>query len=401
MSDTSRRSSLDDGLKDTIEHVEATDIDALDTIEQTRCSNFAWLVSITAAVGGFLFGYDIGIISAILVYLGNDLGSIINSNEKELITSITSGGAFVGSVVAGLCADRYGRKMGIYNGCVLFIIGAIIQVTSYTLAQMTVGRLVMGLGVGSAAIIVPLYITEVAPAKYRGRMISLDNLSITGGQLISYAIDAMFSACGLMAPIAVGTIIAGTNFAFTWINLLLVDRVGRRSILMHTLWVMAASLLCAAICFHWVPLNHELELTASSGDWAAYAVLACMVVYVPFYSVGAGNIAWMSSEFFPLEVRAVGTMFLTMSCWGANVIVASTFLTQMESTTPSGTFGFYAGVCFFGWIGVYFCYPEVNGMTLEDIRQVFQHGFGVKYARELQKEWKAGQMENAGIRNQV
>lgn len=85
---------------------------------------------------------------------------------------------------------------------------------------------------------------------------------------------------GFNQPVAVDTIIEATNFVFTWINLFLVDRVGRRSILMHTLWVMAASLLCAAICFHSVPLNHELQLTANSGGWAADVILACMVVYV-------------------------------------------------------------------------------------------------------------------------
>lgn len=88
-------------------------------------------------------------------------------------------------------------------------------------------------------------------------------------------------------------------------------------------------------------------------------------------------------------------MMLTCSCWGSNIIVASTFLTQMENTTPSGAFGFYAAICFFGWIAVYFCYPEVKGMTLEDIREIFKHGFGVKYARQLQKEAKlARKMQN-------
>lgn len=76
----------------------------------------------------------------------------------------------------------------------------------------------------------------------------------------------------------------------------------------------------------------------------------------------------------------------TSSCWGSNIIVASTFLTQMENTTPSGAFGFYAAICFFGMIAVYFCYPEVKGITLEDIREIFMHGFGVEYARQLQKE---------------
>jgi SP family myo-inositol transporter-like MFS transporter 13 len=157
MSNASHKSSLsEDDLKDSIEHVETANVDELDTIESTRCSNYAWLVSITAGVGGFLFGYDTGIISAILVYLGTDLGHTVNSSEKELITSITSGGAFVGAVAAGLTADRFGRKLGIYNGCILFIIGAIIQATSFSIAQMTVGRLVVGLGVGSAAMIVPV-----------------------------------------------------------------------------------------------------------------------------------------------------------------------------------------------------------------------------------------------------
>lgn len=99
-------------------------------------------------------GYDTGIISAVLVYIGTSLDhKILSSGEKELITSITSGAAFFGAIFAGLTSDRYGRKMAIYVGCVLFILGAILQAASFTLAQMTVGRLVVGFGVGSAAMI--------------------------------------------------------------------------------------------------------------------------------------------------------------------------------------------------------------------------------------------------------
>ena len=457
-----------------------------------------------------------------MVYLNKDLGKELGSGEKELITSITSGGAFFGAIIAGMTADRFGRKGAIYVGCILFIIGAILQATAYSLAQMTVGRLVVGFGVGSAAMIVPLYIAEVAPAKYRGRMIGLDNMSITGGQLISYGIGAGFAkvfhgwrymvglgavpaillccllpfcpesprqliyhskpeeaarviqrifpqgtdtqvqqkvrhitifveeakrlseskssrwllkqlyvvganfraliaACGLMAisqlggfnslmyysstlfalvgfanPVAVGTIIAATNFFFTWVNLMLVDRVGRRRILLCTMWGMALFLVIAAVAFHWIPVNHDLSLRSTKIGAPAYVVLASMIIYVAFYSSGMGNTAWLSSEFFPMEVRAYGTMMLTCTCWGSNIIVASTFLTQMENTTPSGAFGFYAAICFFGWIAVYFCYPEVKGMTLEDIREIFNHGFGVKYARQLQKEAKMKHRNSVG-----
>lgn len=411
--------------------------DALDTIELTESGRYAWLVAITAGVGGLLFGYDTGIISAVLVYIGSDLGQTLNAGNRELITSITSGGAFFGAIAAGLSADRFGRKIAIYVGCALFIIGAILQATAFSLAQMTVGRLVVGLGVGSAAMIVPLYIAEVAPAKYRGRMIGLDNMSITGGQLISYGIGAglantnhgwrvmvglgavpamilccllpfcpesprqlayhgkydearrviqlifpkgtelqvsqkvqhitnhceeakaysagksqwwiikqlyvvpgnlraLIAACGLMAisqlggfnslmyysstlfaivgfsnPVAVGTIIAGTNFIFTWVNMMLVDRIGRRRILLCTMPFMALFLALAAIIFVWIPVNHDLTLKNSHVGWPADVVLVCMVFYVAFYSSGMGNTAWLSSEFYPMEVRAMGTMMLT------------------------------------------------------------------------------------------
>lgn len=231
----------------------------------------------------------------------------------------------------------------------------------------------------------------VVPGNLRAMIAACGLMAISqlsGFNSLMYYSSTIFALVGFSNPVAVGTVIAATNFIFTWVNLILVDRLGRRRILLSTMWAMSAALVCAAICFHWIPINHDLTLKTNEVSWPAYVLLVCMVIYVGFYSSGVGNTAWLSSEFYPMEVRAVGTMMLTMSCWGANIIVASTFLTQMENTTPSGAFGFYAGICFFGWIAVYFCYPEVRGMTLEDIREVFKHGFGVKYARNVQKEMR-------------
>lgn len=145
-----------------------------DSIEDTRPSKAVWLITITVAMGGFLFGkpwgtpyqltwtmiliiatgYDTGVISAVLVSLKDDLGHELSSKEQELVTSITSGGALIGAVIAGVPADRYGRKLGIYIGCILFFIGSVIQAAAYSVAQMTVGRFIVGLGVGSAAMII-------------------------------------------------------------------------------------------------------------------------------------------------------------------------------------------------------------------------------------------------------
>ena len=138
-------------------------------------------------------GYDTGYISSVLVTLGKDLGHTLSANEEELVTSITSGGALIGAIIAGLCADRFGRKLGVYIGCILFVLGAVLQAAAFSLAQMTVGRLVVGLGVGSAAMIIPLYIGEIAPAKHRGRMIACENCCVAGGQFIAYCIGAGFA----------------------------------------------------------------------------------------------------------------------------------------------------------------------------------------------------------------
>jgi SP family myo-inositol transporter-like MFS transporter 13 len=109
---------------------------------------------------------DTGVISGVLVVLGNDLnGRPVSDHEKEAITALCAAGAFIGSIIAGLTSDRYGRKPSIWFASVLFTVGAIVQATSYTIAQMCVGRFLIGLGVGSAAMIIPLYIAEISPAK--------------------------------------------------------------------------------------------------------------------------------------------------------------------------------------------------------------------------------------------
>ena len=91
-------------------HVEISDADMYaqgNSIDDMGAGWFVWLVAATASIAGALFGYDTGIISAVLVYLNNSLdGRPTSSSEKELITSLCSGGAFIGSIIAGLTADK-------------------------------------------------------------------------------------------------------------------------------------------------------------------------------------------------------------------------------------------------------------------------------------------------------
>jgi SP family myo-inositol transporter-like MFS transporter 13 len=99
-------------------------------------------------------------------------------------------------VIAGCIADKYGRKLPIFLACFVFVIGTVLQTVAYHLPQFAVGRFVVGLGVGSAAMVVPLYISELAPAKYRGRMIAFNNMSVTFGQFLASSIGAGFAQVG-------------------------------------------------------------------------------------------------------------------------------------------------------------------------------------------------------------
>ncbi|THZ18230.1 myo-inositol transporter [Aureobasidium pullulans] len=491
----------------------------LDSIEDTKPGPFVWLCATATAIGGSLFGYDTGVISGVLVVLGNDLnGRPVTDHEKEAITALCAAGAFVGSIIAGLTSDKYGRKPAIWFASVLFTIGAVVQAASYSIAQMCVGRFLIGLGVGSAAMVIPLYIAEISPAKYRGRMISIDMIFLGTGSVLAYAFAAAFykvthgwrymiglgaipsialgvflffcpesprqlmahgkreeciavlrkiypqgteeqiadkvlsiengvnaakalneevssrkavkylftipanfralvAACGLMFfqqfcgfntlmyysatlfdivgfsnPIAVGTVVAVVNWIFTVLSIFIIDRVGRRRILLWTMWGMPVCLALAAACFHYIPLDLKtLQLTDDKIGWPAYVVLVSMILFVAFYAAGLGCVPWQANEFLPMEVRAMGTTFINVFNWGPNIVVSSTFLSMMKGMTPSGTFGFYAALCTAGLVFVYFCFPEASNMTLEEVREVFQHGFGVKYAEEWRKQYKADQ----------
>jgi len=204
-----------------------------------------------------------------------------------------------------------------------------------------------------------------------------------------YYAATLFAIVGFTNATAVAITVSGTNFLFSIVNLVLVDKFGRRIILCVTVLGMAICMLIASISFHYIPINtHTLVLTDNHVGWPGTLVLVCIVCYVAFFSSGVATIAWIGTELIPLEVRAVGTMFNTVTCWSTNIIIASTFLSMMKGITPSGAFGFYTGICFAGWLFVVFCYPEAKGMPLEAVREVFAHGFGVKYSKQWQRDNK-------------
>ena len=157
---------------------------------------FVYLLTLTASIGGLLFGYDTGVISGVLVSLGRDITpEPLSDLQKEIITSATTLGALIGTFFAGPFADLaiLGRKRVILLSNLLFILGALLQACCQGMVLMTTGRFILGLGVGVSSLVSPLYITELAPTKYRGRLIVFDVICITGGQVLAYAIGAGFA----------------------------------------------------------------------------------------------------------------------------------------------------------------------------------------------------------------
>lgn len=161
---------------------------------ETFSSSFVYGLTVSAGVSGLLFGYDTGVISSTLVSINTDLSSrLLTSFDKGLITSSTSLFALIASPIAGVLADRYGRKKVILIADALFTFGALWQAITSTVWGMILGRSIVGLAIGGASLIVPLYISELSPSHLRGRLVTVSITFVTGGQVVAYLIGWLFS----------------------------------------------------------------------------------------------------------------------------------------------------------------------------------------------------------------
>lgn len=154
---------------------------------------FVYTAAVICALGGLLFGYDTGVISGALLFLKKDLGIQHNSFMQGLVTSAILIGAMIGALTCGSLADRLGRRRLTLLAGVVFGIGAIGASVSPDVAVLVFFRIVLGIGVGLASVIVPMYIAEISPADVRGRLTSLNQLMITIGILVAYIVDYLLS----------------------------------------------------------------------------------------------------------------------------------------------------------------------------------------------------------------
>jgi sugar porter (SP) family MFS transporter len=150
-------------------------------------SNALVLVLAAVLLAGALFGYDQGVISGALAGIQRELS--LSPILVEVVTSWVTLGALAGSLAGGELADRIGRRKALLVAGALFAVGAAVEAAAPGVTTLVAGRLIVGFGVGVAAVAAPLYASELAPADRRGRFVSSYQLAITVGIFLAYLVD--------------------------------------------------------------------------------------------------------------------------------------------------------------------------------------------------------------------
>ncbi|KAF6014470.1 hypothetical protein HII13_000815 [Brettanomyces bruxellensis] len=518
LDDNSRKSTGQYENKGTrfqkIQPVDDEDTDD-DEVQEDKVSGLIILLTLTASISGFMFGYDTGYISSALVSIGGDLGKTLSYGEEEYITAATSLGALIASILSGVLGDYFGRRPILMLSNILFVIGAIVQCAAHSVWMMISGRLVMGFGVGIGSLLAPVFISELAPRKYRGRLVIINCFGTTGGQLVAYAIGAglsrikngwraavgismfppllqflaflfflpdtprflvmkgrisqahgilmkiypdateeqvnssikelqelnralpggnvlqrlwygakllhtsgpafraLFITCGMQAlqqftgfnslmyfsatifkavgfkdSTAVSIIVAATNFIFTVVAFFIIDKVGRRRLMLTSLYGMLAFLVLNSVAFHFLDITfHGSDAIVNSSDshtWGIVIIIA-MIGYVASYAVGCGNVPWQQGEMFPQAVRALGSSYATATNWTGSLVISATFLTMLQNISPTGTFALFAGLTLLSIIFILLFFPELSGMSLEESQKVLTGGFHIRESMKIAK----------------
>jgi MFS family permease len=197
---------------------------------------------------------------------------------------------------------------------------------------------------------------------------------LTGINTVIYYAPTIFKFAGfssssvaILASVGLGVI----NVAFTVVAMQLIDRVGRRPLLLISLAGMTLGLAVLGLAF-------SLPQLSGSLGWIA---VASLMLYVGSFAVGLGPVFWLVlSEIYPLRIRGRAMSMGTIANWGANLAVAISFLTLTRVMGKAATFWLYGVISVGAWLFAFFLVPETRGKTLEQIEAYMRAG---KHPRAL------------------
>jgi MFS transporter, SP family, xylose:H+ symportor len=447
--------------------------------------SFVTGVTLVAALGGLLFGYDTAVISGAIGFLQTHFE--LSAAMKGWAASSALGGCIIGVLAAGFLSDKFGRRTTLILSAVMFLISAIGTAVPEQLSTFIVFRIIGGVGVGAASMTSPMYIAEITPARIRGRMVSLNQFAIVTGMLVVYFVNYYIEGAGdfqwnvetgwrwmfgsesipalillitllfvpetprwlyennrkekareiltkvdgaqnaereisqiekliniepvsyrelfaaslrpvlvigvflavfqqitginvflyyapeifksiagssmdaaLLQTIVVGAVNLGSTILAIW----LVDKAGRKPLMIIGSFGMGISLLAMGVA-SWFD---------QMGSW----LLLVMLVYIAAFALSLGPVVWVIlSEIFPTRIRGRALGFATLCLWTANLIVSQTFPMMDENPWLVDKFnhGFpfllYSLFCVILLVFVIFKVPETKGRSLEDIQSIW------------------------------
>ena len=161
--------------------------DPLQAPADSRTSLYVIFLAVVAAISGFLFGFDTAVINGVLLFLQRQFS--LTNLQTEVAASALLLGCLLGAAGASLVGDRIGRRKSLLLAAVLFAASTVGAALAGSVMVFNIGRLLGGLAIGLASVLTPVYITEVAPARNRGRLVSMNQLAIVVGILVAYMVS--------------------------------------------------------------------------------------------------------------------------------------------------------------------------------------------------------------------
>lgn len=434
-----------------------------------------FLYSFVTALGGFLFGFDTAVINGALPFFSAYFG--LNEGMQGFAVGSALFGCIVGAITIGRPGDKYGRKFMLIWMAVLMFISAIGSGAANDITAFIIFRIIGGLGVGGASVLSPMYISEISPAKYRGRftitfqlaivlgilfaflsdyllidtgennwrwmfiaegipaviflvllfsvtksprwLVKNDNIEearkvlkslnaendidsvldeivksidaevvehfkylfkapylkliiigifvgmfnqFTGINVVMYYSSNIFISAGFSTGSALGqSVLVGlTNFLFTVIAMLLIDKIGRKFMLLFG--AVGMSIFLALFSYFYL---YQIQ---------GYVLIIALIGFVAFFAFSQGAVIWvLLAEMFPNNIRARGSSIASFSLWSFNTLTA--FLFPIIASTFEGSNGIAYAFMFYTGMTVisYFFYKkyliETKGKTLEEIEK--------------------------------